>query len=130
MGNLGNEVDDNSLIRAFQAYPSFQRAKVKSCAASCTLHTCHTARTGHIRQEAAQDARLRLRLLPQRRVLQQGAQGNAGQSLSPLLPTAPSTPPLIVCRVQGKYIGNRPITIRKSEYQERSLGAGAKRKRD
>jgi hypothetical protein len=28
VGNLGNEVDDNSLIRAFQAYPSFQRAKV------------------------------------------------------------------------------------------------------
>ena len=28
VGNLGNEVDDNSLIRAFQSYPSFQRAKV------------------------------------------------------------------------------------------------------
>jgi RNA recognition motif-containing protein len=28
VGNLGNEVDDNSLIRAFQGYPSFQRAKV------------------------------------------------------------------------------------------------------
>lgn len=35
-----------------------------------------------------------------------------------------------LCLLQGKYIGNNSITIRKSEYQDRSLGAGHQRHRN
>ena len=107
MGNLGNEVDDNSLIRAFQSYPSFQRAKV--------IFDKRLRKTRGYGFVSFRNAECFSKALREMQVL-----------LLSALPCVPS----ITGVLQGKYIGNRPITIRKSEYQERSLGAGHKRHRD
>lgn len=107
VGNLGNEVDDNSLIRAFQAYPSFQRAKV--------IFDKRLRKTRGYGFVSFRNAECFSKALREMQVPQ---------------PHATLCARLILAVAQGKYIGNRPITIRKSEYQDRSLGAGHKRHRD
>lgn len=107
VGNLGNEVDDNSLIRAFQSYPSFQRAKV--------IFDKRLRKTRGYGFVSFRNAECFSKALREMQVLMLSA--------FPCVPLIPGV-------LQGKYIGNRPITIRKSEYQERSLGAGHKRHRD
>jgi RNA recognition motif-containing protein len=121
VGNLGNEVDDNSLIRAFQSYPSFQRAKV-----IFDKRLRKTRGYGFVSFKNAECFSKALREM-------QARDGAA----APLTIHSSTTRLSLSARathsrraLQGKYIGNRPITIRKSEYQERSLGAGVKRHRD
>lgn len=85
-GDLGNEVNDESLSRAFQKYPSFQKAKV--------LRDKRTGKTkgyGFVSFKSSEDFIKAMR------------------------------------EMDGKYVGNRPIKLRKSNWKDRNLDAVRKR---
>merc|ERR1712127_172563 len=81
-GDLGNEVNDESLTRAFQKYPSFLKAKVVR-----DKRTGKTKGFGFISFRSSDDFIKAMR------------------------------------EMNGKYVGNRPIKLRKSNWKDRNLDA-------
>ncbi|KAI6220688.1 RNA-binding motif protein 42 [Aphelenchoides fujianensis] len=96
-GDLGNEVSDELLAKAFRKYPSFQKAKV--------------VRDGRTNKPKGYGF-----------VLVQDSRGEA--LLSPSVHSNLSSFQDFVraCReMDGKYVGNRPIKLRKSNWKDRNL---------
>lgn len=88
-GDLGNEVSDDTLTRAFSRYPSFQKAKV-----------IVDKRSGKSR-------------------------GYGFVSFSD-----PSDFTRAIREMNGKYIGNRPIKLKKSDWKNRQLETYRKREKE
>ncbi|VDN14587.1 unnamed protein product [Dibothriocephalus latus] len=88
-GDLGNEVSDDTLTRAFSRYPSFQKAKVVV-----------DKRSGKSR-------------------------GYGFVSFSD-----PSDFTRAMREMNGKYIGNRPIKLKKSDWKNRQLETYRKREKE
>jgi hypothetical protein len=88
-GDLGNEVNDDALTRAFNKYPSFQKAKVVR-----DKRSGKTRGYGFISFKDSQDYIRAMR------------------------------------EMNGKYVGNRPIKLRKSTWQERNIDVVRKKTKD
>jgi len=88
-GDLGNEVNDDVLIRAFNKYPSFQKAKVVR-----DKRSGKTRGYGFVSFKDSQDYIRAMR------------------------------------EMNGKYVGNRPIKLRKSTWQERNIDVVRKKMKD
>ncbi|KAJ9523567.1 hypothetical protein QJQ45_007262 [Haematococcus lacustris] len=86
VGNLGNEVNDDALGKAFQKYPSFAKAKIVK-----DKRTKKTKGFGFVSFLTSEDF---------------------GKALK---------------EMQGKYVGNRPIKLRKSTTEERNMHLPAKK---
>ncbi|VDN27961.1 unnamed protein product [Gongylonema pulchrum] len=87
-GDLGNEVSDELLAKAFRKYPSFQKAKVVREA-----RTNKSKGYGFVSFKHQDDF-------------------------------------VRACReMDGKYVGNRPIKLRKSNWKERNLDVAKKKKK-
>jgi len=80
IGDLGNEANDNSLIKVFQHYPSFARAKV--------IRDKYNGKSKGFGFVSFTDA------------------NDCAQAIK---------------EMNGKYCGNRPMKIRKSESQKRDI---------
>ncbi|CAF0831908.1 unnamed protein product [Adineta steineri] len=88
-GDLGNEVNDDVLVRAFNKYPSFQKAKVVR-----DKRSGKTRGYGFVSFKDSQDYIRAMR------------------------------------EMNGKYVGNRPIKLRKSTWQERNIDVVRKKTKD
>ncbi|CAF1639298.1 unnamed protein product [Adineta ricciae] len=88
-GDLGNEVNDDVLIRAFNKYPSFQKAKVVR-----DKRSGKSRGYGFVSFKDSQDYIRAMR------------------------------------EMNGKYVGNRPIKLRKSTWQERNIDVVKKKMKD
>jgi hypothetical protein len=88
-GDLGNEVNDDALIRAFNKYPSFQKAKVVR-----DKRSGKTRGYGFVSFKDSQDYIRAMR------------------------------------EMNGKYVGNRPIKLRKSTWQERNMDVVRKKMKE
>ncbi|CAF0781325.1 unnamed protein product [Rotaria sp. Silwood1] len=88
-GDLGNEVNDDVLTRAFNKYPSFQKAKVVR-----DKRSGKTRGYGFISFKDSQDYIRAMR------------------------------------EMNGKYVGNRPIKLRKSTWRERNMDIVKKKMKD
>ncbi|UJR37636.1 hypothetical protein I4U23_030333 [Adineta vaga] len=88
-GDLGNEVNDDALTRAFNKYPSFQKAKVVR-----DKRSGKTRGYGFVSFKDSQDYIRAMR------------------------------------EMNGKYVGNRPIKLRKSTWQERNIDVVRKKIKD
>ncbi|CAF1585063.1 unnamed protein product [Rotaria magnacalcarata] len=88
-GDLGNEVNDDILTRAFNKYPSFQKAKVVR-----DKRSGKTRGYGFISFKDSQDYIRAMR------------------------------------EMNGKYVGNRPVKLRKSTWQERNIDVVRKKIKD
>lgn len=87
-GDLGNEVSDELLAKAFRKYPSFQKAKVVR-----DIKTNKSKGYGFVSFKHQDDL-------------------------------------IRACReMDGKYVGNRPIKLRKSKWKERSIEAVRKKQK-
>jgi hypothetical protein len=88
-GDLGNEVNDDVLTRAFNKYPSFQKAKVVR-----DKRSGKTRGYGFVSFKDSQDYIRAMR------------------------------------EMNGKYVGNRPIKLRKSTWQERNMDVVRKKMKE
>jgi len=88
-GDLGNEVNDDILTRAFNKYPSFQKARVVR-----DKRSGKTRGYGFVSFKDSQDYIRAMR------------------------------------EMNGKYVGNRPIKLRKSAWQERNIEVVRKKMKD
>ena len=88
-GDLGNEVNDEALARAFKKYPSFQKAKI-------------------IRDKKS----------------------NKSKGYGFVSFKDPNDFVRAMKEMNGKYVGNRPIKLRKSQWKERQLNVAKKRVRE
>ncbi|RNA00109.1 RNA-binding 42 [Brachionus plicatilis] len=88
-GDLGNEVTDDALARAFQKYTSFQRAKVIR-----DKRTGKSKGYGFVSFKSSEDFIKAMR------------------------------------EMNGKYVGNRPIKLRKSTWKERNIEIVKKKERE
>ncbi|KAL7674062.1 hypothetical protein ACOME3_000342 [Neoechinorhynchus agilis] len=88
-GDLGNEVNDDTLSNAFKRYPSFQRAKVIR-----DKRTGKTRGFGFVSFHDSQDFIKAMR------------------------------------EVNGKYVGNRPIKLRKSNWRDRNIEVVKKKEKE
>lgn len=88
-GDLGNEVNDEALARAFRRYPTFQKAKV-------------------VRDKKS----------------------NKSKGYGFVSFKDPDDFVKAMKEMNGKYVGNRPIKLRKSAWKERQLDVAKKRVKD
>merc|ERR1719422_647401 len=88
-GDLGNEVSDETLIRAFSKYPTFLKAKVVR-----DRRTNKSKGFGFVSFKDPLDFARAMR------------------------------------EMNGKYVGNRPIKLRKSQWQDRNLDVVRKKEKD
>jgi RNA recognition motif-containing protein len=88
-GDLGNEVNDEALARAFRKYPTFQKAKI-------------------IRDKKS----------------------NKSKGYGFVSFKDPNDFVRAMKEMNGKYVGNRPIKLRKSQWKERQLNVAKKRVRE
>jgi len=88
-GDLGNEVNDDVLTRAFNKYPSFQKARVVR-----DKRSGKTRGYGFISFKDSQDYIRAMR------------------------------------EMNGKYVGNRPIKLRKSNWKDRNMDVVRKKVKD
>ncbi|XP_065644901.1 RNA-binding protein 42 [Hydra vulgaris] len=89
VGDLGNEVSDDALLRAFSKYPSLLRAKIVR-----DKKTKKTKGYGFVSFKDPQDYLKAMR------------------------------------EMNGKYVGNRPIKLRKSSWKERNIGQARKKEKE
>lgn len=111
-GDLGNEVNDDALTRAFNKYPSFQKARVVR-----DKRSGKTRGYGFISFKDSQDYIRAMREMNGKRFL----------SLSRWTEVMID---LFFCLFVGKYVGNRPIKLRKSTWQERNIDIVRKKVKD
>ena len=101
-GDLGNEVNDDVLTRAFNKYPSFQKARVVR-----DKRSGKTRGYGFISFKDSQDYIRAMREMNGKTFL--------------FLRVELSIDRLLLRLFSGKYVGNRPIKLRKSTWQERNI---------
>lgn len=89
VGDLGNEVSDDALLRAFSAYPSLLKAKV--------IRDKKTKKTKGFGFVSFKDPKDYLRAMRE---------------------------------MNGKYVGNRPIKLRKSSWKDRNINIAKKKEKE
>ncbi len=104
-GDLGNEVNDESLSRAFQKYPSFIKAKVVRC-----KRTSKSKGYGFVSFRSSEDFIKAMREMD-------------GDCIQLFLFQHRKLFSNIFLWFLGKYVGNRPIKLRKSNWKDRNLDA-------
>ncbi|KAG9335416.1 hypothetical protein JZ751_004738 [Albula glossodonta] len=113
-GDLGNEVNDDILARAFSRYPSFLKAKVVR-----DKRTGKTKGYGFVSFKDPNDYVRAMREM-------NGKEGERAQSLkaaSCLGQTGPIDSP-------RKYVGSRPIKLRKSMWKDRNMEVVRKKQKE
>lgn len=105
-GDLGNEVNDDVLTRAFNKYSSFQKAKVIR-----DKRSGKTRGYGFVSFKDSQDYIRAMREMN-------------GSIFFPLQYS------FDFFSFLGKYVGNRPIKLRKSTWQERNIDVVRKKMKD
>lgn len=109
VGDLGNEVSEEGLARAFQKYPSFLRAKVIKDSRSGK-----SKGYGFVSLKEGTDFIKAMK--------EMNGEAGGGATLLAAQPARPDSPPLpAVARPAGRYIGNRPIKLRRSTWKDREL---------
>ena len=98
-GDLGNEVNDDVLTRAFNKYPSFQKARV--------VRDKRSGKTRGYGFISFKDSTDYIRAMREMNGMRPRLSLNAHERL-----------PFVLL---GKYVGNRPIKLRKSTWQERNM---------
>ncbi len=114
VGDMGNEVNDDVLTKAFQKYASFAKAKiVRDKHSNKSKGAAHRSRPVlSLRQAPGACARLQGPTLACER------RWRAGYGFVSL--TDPIEGASALREMNGKYIGNRPCKLRKSNWAERT----------
>ena len=106
VGDLGNEVNDETLTLAFKQFSSFHKAKVIR-----ERWSNKTKGYGFVSFLDSADMVAAMKAM------------NGAPTLRPPLPPSLGRCSLTQAAGAGKYIGNRPCKLRKSTWKERSAGS-------
>ncbi len=109
-GDLGNEVTDDLLTRAFSKYASFQKARIVR-----DKRTCKSKGYGFVSFKDSQDFIKAMREMNGIPIHFERKYGCFEVSF--------------LCRL-GKYVGNRPIKLKKSNWRDRNIDIVKKKEQE
>lgn len=110
VGNLGNDVNDEDLVKAFEGYPSFVKAKVVR-----DKVTGKTRGYGFVAYSDPQDFMVSCR---------------AFSVMSAQLTSSVDVQQAAWKKMDGRYVGSRPVKIQKATTQVRQVQIGEKKAKE